>query len=261
MMELSLNVIDAAGLMAVAAAAGWVDAVVGGGGLLLIPALLLAFPHMTPSVALGTNKLTAITGTAVAAVTYGRRTKLPRSLALPAALMAVPAAGFGALTASAVPDSWFRPVVMALLIGVAAFVTLRPSFGSVIEDADVITRRRRLMAVAFAGCGIGFYDGVFGPGTGTFLIMIFTGLLSMEFLQSSALAKVVNVGTNLGALVVFAAKGDVLWTLGAGMAVCNIAGAALGARTALKRGSGFVRCVLLVVVTVMVFKLAIDQFG
>lgn len=250
-----------ASLLVAAAAAGWVDAVVGGGGLILIPVLLMAFPTLPPATALGTNKLTAITGTSVAAVTYARRTKLDRSVALPAAALAVPSAGFGALSASSLPADWFRPVIMALLIGVAAFVTLRPGFGAVIEDADVVSRRRMLVAIGLAGCGIGFYDGVFGPGTGTFLIMSFTGLLSMEFLQSSALAKVVNVGTNLGALTVFAAQGNVLWTLGVGMAVCNVVGATLGARTALKRGSGFVRGVLLVVVTALVVKLSIDQFG
>ncbi|GAA3773346.1 TSUP family transporter [Streptomyces phyllanthi] len=259
-MELALDAIDVAGLMTVAAAAGWVDAVVGGGGLLLIPALLLSFPQLSPAVALGTNKLTAITGTAVAAVTYARRTKLPRSVAVPAALLAVPAAGCGALAASEVPADWFRPVVMALLVAVAVFVAMRPKFGA-LQDTDIVTRRRRLTAIAIAGCGIGFYDGVFGPGTGTFLILVFTGLLSLEFLQSSALAKMVNVGTNLGALIVFALQGQVLWLLGAAMAVCNVVGAAVGARTALRRGSGFVRIVLIVAVTGMVLKLGFDQFG
>jgi uncharacterized protein len=255
-----LDAVGVTSLLTAAAAAGWVDAVVGGGGLVLIPALMMTFPQLPPSVALGTNKLTAITGTTVAAVTYARRTKLDRSIALPAAALAVPVAGFGALCASSLPADWFRPVVMALLIAVAAFVTLRPGFGAV-PETELVSRRRKLAVIAVAGCGIGFYDGVFGPGTGTFLIMMFTSLLSLEFLQSSALAKVVNVGTNIGALTVFAAQGQVLWLLGAGMAVCNILGATLGARTALKRGSGFVRTVLLVVVTGMVVKLCFDQFG
>ncbi|MFD5430134.1 TSUP family transporter [Streptomyces sp. NPDC127084] len=246
--------------MTAAAAAGWIDAVVGGGGLVLIPALMMAFPQLSPTVALGTNKLTAITGTTIAAVTYARRTKLDRSIALPAAGLAIPAAGVGALSASSLPAAWFRPVIMALLIAVAIFVSLRPGFGAV-QESELVSRRRKLAVIGAAGCGIGFYDGVFGPGTGTFLIMMFTSLLSLEFLQSSALAKVVNVGTNIGALTVFALQGQVLWLLGAGMAVCNIVGAALGARMALRRGSGFVRIVLLVVVTGMVVKLGYDQFG
>ncbi|MFE7315955.1 TSUP family transporter [Streptomyces sp. NPDC057555] len=255
-----MDLTSIAELTGVSIAAGWVDAVVGGGGLILIPALLLAFPQLPPAVALGTNKLTAITGTSAAALTFVRRTKVPRSVALPAALLAVPAAGLGALSASSVPGDWFRPIVMALLIGVAAFVASKPGFGAV-QGAEVVTRRRRLFVICLAGCGVGFYDGVFGPGTGTFLILAFTGLLSLEFLQSAAMAKVVNVGTNLGALGVFAAQGNVLWSLGATMAVGNIVGAALGARTALRRGSGFVRIVLLVAVSGMVLKLAVDQFG
>ncbi|MET8450477.1 TSUP family transporter [Streptomyces sp. NPDC005209] len=255
-----MDVVSVTGLMAVAGAAGWVDAVVGGGGLLLIPTLLLAFPHVSPAVALGTNKLTAITGTTVAAVTYARRTKLDRSVVVPAALLAVPSAGLGALSASQVPKDWFRPVVMVLLVAVAVFVALRPQFGAT-TGADTVSRRRRMTVIALTGCGIGFYDGVFGPGTGTFLILAFTSLLATEFLQASALAKVVNVGTNCGALCVFALQGNVLWILGAGMALFNIAGATLGARTALRRGSGFVRGVLLVAVAGMVVKLAIDQFG
>lgn len=138
-----------AALLVAATAAGWVDAVVGGGGLILIPTLLVAFPTMAPATVLGTNKLTAITGTSVAAVTYARRTKLDRSVALSAAGLAIPSAGVGALSASSLPSDWFRPLIMALLIGVAAFVTLRPSFGSVIETADAVSRRRRLMASAW----------------------------------------------------------------------------------------------------------------
>ena len=252
--------VSAATLLTAAAAAGWVDAVVGGGGLLLIPALLITAPHLAPAAALGTNKLTAVTGTTVAALTYARRTTLDRRVALPAAALAVPAAGLGALCASEVPADWFRPVVLTLLLAVALFVALRPTFGAT-QGADAVSRRRRAAVVVLAGCGVGFYDGVFGPGTGTFLIIAFTGLLSLEFVRASAVAKVVNVGTNLGALTVFALQGHVMWLLGAGMAVCNVAGATLGARTALRRGSGFVRGVLLVVVAAMVAKLAVEQFG
>ncbi|MDV6014637.1 TSUP family transporter [Haloechinothrix sp. LS1_15] len=255
-----MDAVGVGALLAAAAAAGWVDAVVGGGGLVLIPALMVAFPHLPPAVALGTNKLTAITGTAVAAVTYARHTPLDRSVALPAAGLAVPAAGLGALTAASLPADWFRPIIMVLLIAVALFVAARPGFGAR-QRTNVTSRNRRLFVIALAGCVIGFYDGIFGPGTGTFLIMVFTSVLSMEFLKSTALAKVVNVGTNLGALAVFAAHGQVLWLIGTAMAVCNIAGARIGARTALRRGSGFVRAVLIVVVTVMVIRLGIEQFG
>ncbi|GAA2711965.1 sulfite exporter TauE/SafE family protein [Micromonospora olivasterospora] len=216
-------------LLAAAAMAGWVDAVVGGGGLLLLPALLVAAPGVPVAMALGTNKLAAIFGTSTAAVTYGRRTKLDWRVAGPAAGLAV------------------------------LFVLTRPRLG-VVAHPHRRTGVRVVVAVAVAGLGIALYDGLIGPGTGTFLVLAFTALIGADFVHASAMAKVVNAGTNLGALVVFAATGHVWWLLGAAMAVCNVAGAALGARMALRRGSGFVRVVLLVVVGALVAKLGYDQW-
>jgi hypothetical protein len=246
-------------LFAAAAAAGWVDAVVGGGGLLQIPALMLAMPNTAVATALGTNKLAAITGTTTAAITYARRTKLDWRTLFGAAALAVVCSGLGALSASSVPTSYFRPAVMAMLLAVAVFVLVKPSFGAIQQELEPTTNRR-VIALLVAGIAIAFYDGVLGPGTGTFLIFTFIGVLGQDFVHSSAMAKVINAATNLGALIVFAMQGHVLWQLGVGMAVFNIAGARLGARTALKRGSGFVRAVLVTVVVVMVAKLAADQW-
>nr|WP_240940154.1 TSUP family transporter [Planosporangium flavigriseum] len=250
-------------LFAAAGAAGWVDAVAGGGGLLQLPALLLAAPQAPVAAALGTNKLSSIMGTATAAVTYGRRTKLDWRTLGPATLLAVVCSGLGALSASAVPAPYFRPIIMAMLLAVALFVVFRPQFGTIQPDLGGVELplRRRVTALLLAGVAIACYDGVLGPGTGTFLIFTFIGILGHDFVHSSAMAKVINAGTNLGALAVFAAQGHVLWLAGLGMAVFNIAGARLGAATALRRGSGFVRVVLLVVVIAMVAKLALDQWA
>lgn len=245
-------------LLAAAAMAGWIDAVVGGGGLLLLPVLMVAAPGMPVASALATNKLTAIAGTTTAAVTYARRTKIDWAVAGPSAVLAMCCAGVGAALAGAVPASAYRPVVLVVLVSVAAFVVLRPRWGQ--AQPHRRTRVRVGVAVAVAGVGIALYDGLVGPGTGTFLVVAFTALVGADFVHGSAMAKVVNVGTNLGALAVFAATGHVWWLLGAAMAVCNIAGAALGARMALRRGSGFVRVVLLVVVLALVGKLGFDQW-
>ncbi|SCF19770.1 hypothetical protein GA0070564_10454 [Micromonospora mirobrigensis] len=239
--------------------AGWVDAVVGGGGLLLLPALLVAAPGLPVATALGTNKLAAIAGTGTAAVTYARRTRVDWVVAGPAAGLAVVAAGLGAVLAGSVPASAYRPVVLVVLLSVALFVLLRPRVG-VVARPDRRTRVRVVVAVLVAGVGIALYDGLIGPGTGTFLVVAFTALVGADFLHGSAMAKIVNAGTNLGALVVFGVTGHVWWLLGAAMAVCNIAGAVLGARMALRRGSGFVRVVLLVVVLALVVKLGLDQW-
>ena len=246
-------------LLTAAALAGWVDAVVGGGGLLLLPALLVAAPGMPPATALGTNKLAAIAGTSTAALTYARRTTLDWAVVGPAAALAVVCAGLGAALAGAVPPEAYRPVVLVVLVSVALFVVLRPRLGTVAVPQRR-TRVRVVVAVLVAGVGIATYDGLIGPGTGTFLVVAFTALLGADFLHGSAMAKVINAGTNAGALVVFAVTGHVWWLLGAAMAVCNIVGAMVGARMALRRGSGFVRVVLLVVVFALVGKLGYDQW-
>lgn len=246
-------------LLTAAAMAGWVDAVVGGGGLLLLPALLVAAPGLPVATALGTNKLAAIFGTSTAAVTYARRTKVDWVVAGPSAGLAVLTAGVGAALAGAVPAGAYRPVVLVVLLAVAVFVVCRPRLGVVAQPARR-TRGRVVAAVAVAGLGVAAYDGLIGPGTGTFLVLAFTALVGADFVHGSAMAKVVNAGTNLGALVVFGATGHVWWWLGAAMAVCNVAGAVVGARMALRRGSGFVRVVLLVVVSALVARLGYDQW-
>lgn len=257
MLDLSLTTVVL--LCLAAALAGWVDAVVGGGGLLLVPALLLGLPQHAPAYALGTNKAVAVTGTTMAAVTYARRHPVDVRLALRFGGLAFASAALGASFATAVSKEVLQPLIMVLLLAVAAFVVLRPGFGTV-ADHRVAGRRRAAVALLVAGAGIGFYDGLLGPGTGTFLIIAFVGLLHMTMLTASATAKVVNVGTNLGALVAFGLHGTVLWQLAPLLAVFNVAGSWTGAHMAMRNGSRFIRIVLLVVVTALVTRLAYDQW-
>ncbi|WBB80804.1 TSUP family transporter [Micromonospora sp. WMMD882] len=246
-------------LLTVAVLAGWVDAVVGGGGLVLLPALLVAAPGLPVATALGTNKLAAIAGTSTAAVTYARRTGVDWAVAGPSAVLAVVVAGVGAALAGLVPGQAYRPVVLVVLVGVAVFVVARPRLG-VVAAPGRRTRARVVVAVVVAGGVIALYDGLVGPGTGTFLVVAFTVLVGADFVRGSAMAKVVNAGTNLGALVVFGVSGHVWWWLGLAMAVCNVVGAVVGARMAVRRGAGFVRVVLLVVVCALVARLGYDQW-
>ncbi|GAC67630.1 TSUP family transporter [Gordonia soli] len=243
-------------LIVAAAMAGWVDAVVGGGGLVLIPAMLIAYPGLPTATALGTNKFAAVFGTASAAVAYARKVRLDARTLAPVFVLAVLSSGAGAYVASRLPTEAFTPIVLGLLVAVGIFVVCKPDFGS----ATLQTRSRtsKLVGLLVAGVVVAFYDGVMGPGTGTFLIITLTALVGTGFLESSARAKVINTGTNLGALVVFGLGGHILWLLGLGLAVANIAGAQVGAHMALGRGSSFVRWVLLAVVLVMVGKLSYD---
>jgi uncharacterized membrane protein YfcA len=238
-----------------ALAAGWIDAVVGGGGLLQLPALLLV-PGMSPVQALATNKLGSIFGTTTSAVTYYRRAHPDLRTALPMAAVALASSFAGASIASLLPVSVFKPVIVVVLVGIAAFTLLRPSLG----EATVLRHsggRHHGVAVAL-GAVIGFYDGILGPGTGSFLVFALVSLLGYDFLSSSAKAKIVNATTNLGALLFFVPAGAVFWGLGAMLAAANMLGGYLGSRTATARGSRFIRIAFLVVVTALIVRVGWD---
>ncbi|MEU8570066.1 TSUP family transporter [Streptomyces pathocidini] len=247
-------------LCVAAAAAGWVDAVVGGGGLLQLPALLVGLPHVPTAYVLGTNKAVSIVGTSAAAITYTRKAPVDVRTAVRIGLAAIGGSLAGAFFAAGIDSAVLRPLIIVVLLGVLAFVLLRPSFGTAPAPGPA-TRQRVLAAILVAGLGIGFYDGLIGPGTGTFLVIALAAILHMDLVTASATTKVVNVCTNFGALVMFTAQGTVLWQLAGGMALFNLGGGLLGARMALKKGSGFVRGVLVVVVVGLVCKLAYDQWA
>ncbi|SNS19734.1 TSUP family transporter [Rhodococcoides kyotonense] len=247
-------------LMVAATAAGWVDAVVGGGGLILLPAILLVAPQLSQQAALATNKVTAVFGTGAAVVTFARKVALDWKILAPAAVFAAVASAAGAAAVSLIDRDLFVPIIMVVLVGVAILVTARPTIGTVAASRPPMTRKIVVVVFLAAG-GFGFYDGILGPGTGTFFIIAFATMLGTEFVRSAAMAKVLNLGSNLGALTFFAVTGHVLWQLGAAMAVCNVVGAVVGSRMAIARGAGFVRVVLLVVVLGMVVRLGWQQFG
>ncbi|WP_422631902.1 TSUP family transporter [Pseudokineococcus basanitobsidens] len=249
-------------LLLAALAAGWVDAVVGGGGLVQLPALLLV-PGIAPVQALATNKLAGIAGTSVSAATYLRHVpdgqRPPPAVALPMALLALGGAAGGAALASSLPGEALTPLVLGALVVVLVVVVARPRLGE--TSSQRLTGLGQVGAAATLGAVLGAYDGLLGPGTGSFLVFALVGVLGLAFLRATATAKVVNVATNLGALLVFAPQGHVLWGLGALMALANVTGGYLGARTAVARGSRFVRLVFLVVVGALVLRLGADVLG
>ena len=236
--------------------AGWVDAVSGGGGLIQLPALLLAFPGAAPAHVLGTNKLSSVCGTSVAAATYYRRVRPDMRTAWPMVGSALVGSAGGALCATLIPKSAFRPLVLVLLVLVAIYTVRRPDLGAV--QSLRFSGQRHYTAAALAALAIGFYDGIFGPGTGSFLTFALVGLLGYSFLQASAKARMVNLATNVGALIVFFAQGAPMVALGLTMGACNVAGGWLGAHTAITKGSGFVRTVFLTVVGGLVLRIAYD---
>jgi uncharacterized protein len=248
----SLGALTLTLLVLAAFAAGWVDAVVGGGGLLQLPALLLV-PEIGTVQALATNKLSSVMGTTTASVTYYRRVHPHLGTALPTAAVAAVGSAGGALSAAVVPEGVLEPVILAALVLVAGYTLLRPALGGVTELR--FSGHRHTVVAAMVGAVIGFYDGIAGPGTGAFLIFALVGLLGYAFLEASATAKIINMATNLGALLVFALDGSVLWLLGLVMGAANLAGGYLGARAAVGAGSRFVRIVFLAVVAVLIVRL------
>jgi uncharacterized membrane protein YfcA len=238
-----------------ALAAGFVDAVVGGGGLLQLPALLLV-PGISPVQALATNKLGSIFGTTTSAVTYYRRVRPDLRTALPMAATALVCSFAGASIASLLPAAVFKPVIVVALVAIAVFTVLRPGLGDV---TALRHRGRRHHGVAgLVGAVIGFYDGILGPGTGSFLVFAMVWLIGYDFLSASAKAKIVNAATNLGALLFFVPHGSVFWVLGLLLGLANTVGGYLGARTATARGVRFIRIAFLAVVAVLITRLGWD---
>ncbi len=236
--------------------AGWVDAVVGGGGLIQVPALFAAYPNATPATLFGTNKLSSIAGTGVATVRYLRLVRVPLRVLLASFMAALLASYFGAKAVALLPVTWLRPVILVLLVLVAVYTFWHGDLGK--QHAPRLGERGEGFWAIVVGLTLGFYDGFFGPGTGTFLVFIFVRWFGYDFLSASAAAKVVNFGTNLAALAYFAPSGNVLWALGLSMALANIAGSVLGTHWAIKHGSGFVRKVFLGVVLLLIGKFAYD---
>jgi uncharacterized membrane protein YfcA len=251
-----LTASDVALLCLAAFAAGGLDAIVGGGGLIQLPALLLVLPHSAVVELLGTNKLASVFGTGSAAATYSRRVDMHRPTAVRMAGAAFIGSGVGAFLATLVGSAVLRPIVLVALAAVWLYILLRPELGAV-ETLRLTPRLQALVAVC-GGALIGLYDGFVGPGTGSFLVFLLVGVVGLSFLHASATAKAVNTMTNVAALVLFGLAGHVLWKLGAAMALCNVIGAQIGARVAIRQGSAWVRRVFLVVVAALIVRLALD---
>lgn len=243
-------------LLGAAFTAGLVDAVVGGGGLIQLPMLSVAYHDVPPAMLLGTNRTSSIFGTSMAMLRYAREASIPWRTMLPAAVAAAAMSAVGAWTVTHVSNTLFKPLVLVVLITVGIYTFVRKDFGRV--HAPKLSPRRQLAVAIFACAAIGFYDGFLGPGTGSFLIFAFVGLLGFSFLAASASAKVVNVATNFTSLVYFIATGNVMLFIGLAMAACNVAGSLVGTRLALTRGSDFVRRLFLVVVPLVIVRFAYD---
>lgn len=236
--------------------AGMVDAVVGGGGLIQLPALFSMFPTTASASLLGTSKLAGVWGTGVAAITYARRVRVEWNTALPAALSAFLFAFLGAYTVTRLPSDFLRLLLPILLLVVAIYTFTKKDFGT--QHAPLHRGRFERGLAILLGAGIGFYDGFFGPGTGSFLLFLFIRFFGFDFLGASTAAKIVNVACNVSALLWFGVSGHVMLQLGLMMAVCNVSGSVIGSRLALRYGSAWIRKLFLLIVCILLVKTSFD---
>lgn len=234
--------------------AGFVDAAVGGGGLIQLPAALILLPGVPIPTVLGTNKFASLFGTSFALQRYARHVKIDWRTVGPAALSAFLCAFIGARAVNLLNPNVLRPLILILLIVVATYVLLAKNLG-LTHAPKHPPHKARLLGIAF-GAILGFYDGFFGPGMGSFLIFAFVGIFGFDFLSASASAKAVNWATNFASLIYFGSTGQILFKIGAVMAVSNIIGSIIGTRMAIAKGSRFVRILFLIVVCSLVIKLS-----
>ena len=229
------------------------DSIVGGGGLIQLPAMLIYLPGASTlplGVVFGTNKLAAICGTAAAAVQYARRVRIRWHSILPAGIAAFIFSFLGARVVSSLDAQKLKPFIWVLLVGVAIWTYRRKDFGN-LHAPKFLAHHERLAGVG-VGMALGFYDGFFGPGTGSFLIFLFIGLFGFDFLSASASAKAINFATNLSAVIYFAATDQILYQFAVPMGACNMLGSLVGTRLAIWKGNQFVRGVFLVIVAAMI---------
>jgi uncharacterized membrane protein YfcA len=234
--------------------AGLVDAVVGGGGLIQIPALFSSLTSSTPASLLGTNKFSSVFGTASAAWKYSQQIQIPWRTAAPASLTAFAGSWLGARMTSLLPIEWMRPVILILLVFIAIYTFRRQELG--LNHAPRWKGRIQLLLALLGGGCIGFYDGFFGPGTGMFFLFLWVRVFGFDFLHATAITKVVNASTNAAALVYFVPNRHILWVYALPMALTNIIGAQIGTRLAIKHGTSLIRTLFLCLVFILITKMA-----
>lgn len=238
--------------------AGFVDSIVGGGGLILVPALFATFPTTHPATLFGTNKGASIWGTGIATVQYSRRVSMRWHALAPAAAVCFAASLGGAWLVTVVSPQYLRKALPVVLVIVLAYTLAKKQLGR--HHTPRFEGRQEALIACGIGALIGFYDGFFGPGTGSFLVFLLVRVLGYDFLNASAGAKLLNTASNLAAILLFAVKGHVWWHFVLAMAIANVLGSLAGTHLALRHGTGFVRGVFIAVVAALILKTGYDAF-
>ena len=243
-------------VLSLAFLAGFTDAIVGGGGLIQLPALLLFMPQYAIPSLLGTNKFAGFSGTVLASLKYHRLVKINYKLLLPGIISATLFSFLGAWLITLLDKELIKPIIFVLLVAVFLYTLLKKNIGQ--YNRQISYNNNSYLYSTLVGMVLGFYDGFFGPGTGSFLILIFVTLFGMEFLMASAHAKIINIATNVSALLFFVFSGNIIYKIAIPLAASNMFGAYLGAKIAFKKGNSFIRKFYLFIVLLLIFKFVYD---
>jgi uncharacterized membrane protein YfcA len=245
-------------LCAVAFVAGFVDAIIGGGGLIQTPTALVVLPQYPVATVIGTLKIPAISGTTFATIQYSRKVRTDTRMLVVMMVIASVAAFGGSALLNVVSNSFMKPFILVILVLVAIYTFSNKAFGLHTEKGH--PAHHEWIFCILISLVLGFYDGFIGPGAGSFLVLAFIGLLGFDFLKASAYAKFVNLSTNFGSICFFAMKGKIIYSVALPMAVCNALGGFLGARLAILKGNRFIRIFFLVIVCIIILRFAYDVF-
>ncbi len=239
-------------------AAGFIDSIIGGGGLIQTPVTLITLPQYPVATLLGTTKIPSISGTSIAAIQYSLKVKIKWRLMLLMCCIALTAAFAGSKLVSITSNSFMKPVIFCMLVIVAVYTYTKKDFG-IAEEKEHNAKKELLYGAVFALL-IGFYDGFIGPGAGSFMVLFFISILGFDFLKASAHSKLVNVSTNLGSIIFFSLSGHILYQYAIPMAVCNFTGSFLGARLAILKGNKFIRIFFLLIIAATILRFGYDIF-
>ncbi|MDK4679585.1 sulfite exporter TauE/SafE family protein [Kingella negevensis] len=240
--------------------AGLMDAAVGGGGLLQIPALFGLLPNSTPIASvLGVNKFASFSGTAMAATQFARKVSLPWKMLLPAAVVAFAASYIGAKLAASVPVQYMKPAMLVIMLLMFVYTFVKKDLGQAVRDT-ALTQREYYLGIA-CGAAIGLYDGILGPGTGSLLAFIFVRFFAYDFLTATASAKIINLTTNLAALSFFIPNGHIVWVWAIPLAVANFSGGFVGSWLAVRGGTKFLRVGFMCLLAVLIGKFGWDTYS
>ena len=239
-------------------AAGFVDAIIGGGGLIQTPVTLVTLPQHSLATLLGTTKIPSIFGTSIAALQYSLKVKIQWKLMLIMCSIALVAAYVGSKAVSIVSNSFMKPIIFCMLIVVAIYTYAKKDFG--ISNAKKIGSQKEIIYATLFALLVGFYDGFIGPGAGSFMVLFFISILGFDFIKASAHSKLVNVSTNLGSILFFSNSGNILYQYAIPMAIFNFTGALIGTRLAILKGNKFIRIFFLLVIAGTILRFGYDIF-